>query len=109
MSRAWLLGVFLSLAIGCKGDAEGERRDRCRDVRDKIVDLELDRRLRADERSRAPERAAILEKHRDNLQASLGDAFVERCAREDSPAYVACVLAAGDADEASRCRKEVAR
>jgi hypothetical protein len=108
MSRAWLLGVFLSAAIGCKGDAEGERRDRCRDVRDKLVDLEIDRRLRADETSRSPEREAVIEKHRRNLQASLGDAFVDRCALE-KPAYLDCVLAADDAEAAARCSREVAR
>lgn len=109
MSRSWVLGIFLCGFLGCRGDGASERAERCRDVRDKIVDLELDRRLRADERSRAPERAAMVERHRRNLQASLGNAFVERCAREERPAYATCVLSAKDSDAATRCRSEVAR
>lgn len=95
MSRVCFLGVFLCVFVGCKGgDGADEQRQRCRDVRDKLVDVELDRRLQARPAAHRAGSEARVERHRRNLQASLGEAFVDRCVREESPAYLACVLEA---------------
>lgn len=108
MFRIWFLGVFLCAAVGfgCRGgDSGDERGDRCREVRDKLVDLELDRRLRAERTANRPGREARAERHRRNLQQALGESFVERCTREESSRYLACVLEAKDAESARSCRK----
>jgi hypothetical protein len=95
------------VALGCKGgDSADERRQRCRDVRDKLVDVELDRRLSDGPAAHAVGREARVERHRQNLRASLGESFVDRCARDESPEYLACVLEAVDAEAAGRCRKK---
>ena len=94
-----ILVIMMALAAGGCADRvdSGERsRGECEQLRAHVVDLQLGAvggKLDADE----------LARHRANLEASMGEPYIDRCAEERSTAYVSCANPATSLGELRAC------
>jgi hypothetical protein len=95
LPRTLLACALAWCATGCAEPDEATRPSRaaCTEVRAHVVDLQLVDH--ADEH---------LDQHRQNFVAAMGEAYLDECVAERSPAYVACVLAARTPQAADGCR-----
>jgi len=90
--------AFVTLAGGCDGahDATAPARQRCRQVAEHVVDLQLGGAALA-------ATDADLLAHRDNLRALIDDAYLDHCEVARDPGDLECALTAADLDAVHAC------
>lgn len=92
MHRFALITILICCACGAD---EPTGKQRCEQVRDRIVDLHL-----------ADATSVDVKAHRAALRRALGDDFIASCATNLTTAQQRCVLGARDAASATACTKK---
>jgi hypothetical protein len=93
--KRWILGGVL-LATGCK-TAPSE--DQCRQLQDRLVDLEF---KKAGATATGPMKAEIA-KQKQAVSNAIATDFLETCTKKISKSRIDCSLSADDLDAVAKC------